>query len=144
MYKIGEVSAITGIPRSTLRNYKDLGLVKPSATNNGGHWLYDKEAFKKILIIQILTEVGYTIAKMKSLLNSPETDLTGEFDNVIALLEDKKKRIDEMIVAVRNIQQEIQFSDITPDHVANIDPEQRTGARDCLSAVKDMITIPEQ
>lgn len=144
MYKIGEVSKITGIPRKTLQEYNDLGLVKPTATNRARNWLYDKDAFKKIFIIHILMEAGYTPERIKHLLESSETDLAGEFDNVVALLEEKKKRIDEMIVTVRNIQQELKFSDITPDHLANMDPEQRTEARSWLSAIRGTITIPEQ
>ena len=144
MYKIGEVSKITGIPRKTLQEYNTLGLVGPTATNKARNWLYDKDAFKKIFVIHVLIEAGYTPGKIKHLLESAEIDLAGEFDNVISLLEDKKKRIDEMIVAVRNIQQEIQFSDITPDHLANMDPEQRTEARSWLSAIRGTITIPEQ
>ncbi len=143
MYKIGEVCQIAGVTRKALREYKAKGLVCPNAVNNGGHWLYDKEAFRRIIIVQMFIEVGYTSEHIKRLLDSPETDLVGEFDNVVELLKEKKTRIDEMINTLRNIQQELMFSEITPDRVANTDPARRSETQSMLAAVRDTISIPE-
>jgi DNA-binding transcriptional MerR regulator len=144
MYKIGEVCQIAGVTRKELQEYKSKGLVCPNAVNNGGHWLYDKEAFKRIIIVQVLIHVGYTTEHIKRLLDSPGTELVGEFDNVVELLKEKKTRIDERINALRNIQQELMFSDITPELMANLAPEQRIETRNTLAAVRDTISIPEQ
>ena len=143
MYKIGEVCQIAGVTRKELQEYKAKGLVCPKAVNNGGHWLYDKEAFKRIIIVRMFIEVGYTPEHIKRLLDSPGTDLVGEFDNVVDLLKEKKTRIDEMINALRNIQQELMFSDVTPDRVANTDPARRSETQSMLAAVRDTISIPE-
>ncbi len=143
MYKIGEVCQIAGVTRKTLQEYKAKGLVCPKAMNCGGHWLYDKEAFKRIIIVQMFIEVGYTPEHIKRLLDSPGTDLVGEFDNVVELLKEKKTHIDEMINTLRNIQQELMFSDVTPDRVANTDPARRSETQSMLAAVRDTISIPE-
>ena len=143
MYKIGEVCRITGITRKDLQKYNALGLVKPSATNMGGHWLYDREAFKKILIIQMFAEVGFNSDSIKRILESDEADLAGAFDKVTVLLEEKRKRIDEMIDVIRHIQQEISETDITPENVANMNDEQRIKARSLFSAVGDAILTPK-
>ncbi len=143
MYKIGEVCQIAGATRKTLQKYKAKGLVCPNAVNNSGHWLYDKEAIKQIIIVQVLTEVGYTPEHIKCLLDSPGTELVGEFDTVVELWKEKKTRIDEMINTLRNIQQELMFSDVTPDRVANTDPARRSETQSILAAVRDTISIPE-
>ncbi len=143
MYKIGEVCQIAGVTRKELQEYKSKGLVCPNAVNNGGHWLYDKEAFKRIIIVQALIHVGYTTEHIRRLLDSPGTELVGEFDNVVELLKEKKTRIDEMINALRNIQQELMFSEVTPDQVANTDPSRRSETQKMLAAVRDTISIPE-
>jgi Predicted transcriptional regulators len=143
MYKIGEVCQIAGVTRKTLREYKAKGLVCPSAVNNVGHWLYDKKAFKRIIIVRMFIEVGYTPEHIKRLLDSPVTDIVGEFDNVVELLKEKKTRIDEMINALRNIQQELMFSDVTPEQMANTDPARRSETHSILAAVRDTISIPE-
>ena len=143
MYKIGEVCQIAGVTRKELQEYKSKGLVCPKAVNRAGHWLYDKETFRRIIIVRLFIEVGYKPEHIKQLIDSPGTDLAVEFDKVVGLLEDKKKNIDEMIVTVKNIQQHFLFSDITPEHVANTDPARRSETQKMLAAVRDTISIPE-
>ncbi len=143
MYKIGEVCQIAGVTRKELQEYKAKGLVCPNAVNRAGHWLYDKETFRRIIIVRLFIEVGYKPEQIRKLIDSPGTDLAVEFDKVVELLEDKKKSIDEMIVTVKNIQQQFLFSDITPEHVANLDLAQRNETRNMLAAVRDTISIPE-
>ncbi len=116
----------------------------PKAVNRAGHWLYDKETFRRIIIVRLFIEVGYTPEHIKQLVDSPGTDLAVEFDKVVGLLEDKKTRIDEMISALKNLQQELMFSDMTPEQVANLDLAQRNETRSMLAAVRDTISIPEQ
>ena len=144
MYKIGEVCQIAGVTRKELQEYKSKGLVCPKAVNRAGHWLYDKETFRQIIIVRLFIEVGYKPEHIRKLINSPGTDLAVEFDKVVGLLEDKKTRIDEMISALKNLQQELMFSDMTPEHVANLDLAQRNETRNMLAAVRDTISIPEQ
>ena len=144
MYKIGEVCKIAGVTRGALRQFEGYGLVSPTSKDKKGRWLYDKDALKKVFLIRILIEVGYKPKNIKCILDSSATEHTGEFDKIVGLLEDKKKHIDEMIVTIRDIQQQILFSDITPEHMANLAPEQRIETRNTLAAVRDTISIPEE
>ncbi len=40
---IGEIAKETGIPKSTIRYYTDIGLLKVSAYSKGGYRLYEKD-----------------------------------------------------------------------------------------------------
>ena len=92
-----EVQDQFGITRKTLIGYKEMGLLYPTQKEKGGRWYYDDEAVEKLKVIQVYTEAGFSRKRIKQLLNSPNLDLVSELDSVIHNLEDKRKRIDEMI-----------------------------------------------
>ena len=92
-----EVQDQFGITRKTLIGYKEMGLLYPTQKEEGGRWYYDDEAVEKLKVIQVFTEAGFSRQRIKKILNSPNLDLVSEFDSVIHSLEDKRKRIDEMI-----------------------------------------------
>ena len=103
MKTIQEVCKLTGASRRALQGYNEIGLLKPTAKNEAGHWLYDDSAIRKITLIQILNESGYTRNKIKEIFNSPQKTLDDAFISAEKKLEEKRREIDCMITFLRAI-----------------------------------------
>lgn len=101
MKKLSEVCKIVGVTRRTLQEYNKIGLLKPTSKTESGYWLYDDSAIQTLTIIQIFVEVGYERKVIKSILESPTLDLLTEYDHLIEVLEEKRKRIDGMINTIK-------------------------------------------
>ncbi len=67
MYKIGEFSKLTGFSIKTLRYYDEIGLLKPSKTDDFTNYRYyeekDLELYKKIIYLKNL---GFTLEEIKN------------------------------------------------------------------------------
>lgn len=64
---ISEVAAATGLRPSALRYYEIEGLVHP-ITRIGGRRHYTPSVLRRLAIIALLQEVGFTVAEIKELL----------------------------------------------------------------------------
>lgn len=53
-YKVGELSAATGLSRQTLHNYVQWGLIREVAWTAGGHRLFDEAVFDRLTRILAL------------------------------------------------------------------------------------------
>lgn len=70
-YTIGEVQKQTGIASSTLRFYDDIGLVRPSYTDeNTGYRYYSYQEFWQLEIVKICKSVGIPLKELKRALNT--------------------------------------------------------------------------
>lgn len=97
MKKLSEVCKTVGVTRRTLQEYDKIGLFSPTSKTDNGYWLYDDDAIKKLVLIQVFIEAGYERKKIKAILESEAFDLPDEYDHVINTLRMKKQRIDGMI-----------------------------------------------
>lgn len=104
MKKLSEVCKIIGVTRRTLQEYNTIGLLHPSDKTEAGYWLYDENAIRKLMLIQIFVQCGYKRKKIKDILERPSRDLLDEFDTLITTLEEKQKKIDGMINAIKMLQ----------------------------------------
>jgi DNA-binding transcriptional MerR regulator len=66
---IGEVAEQVGVRTSALRYYDELGLLPP-ATRVSGQRRYAPEAVARVGVILLLTDVGFTLAEVGTLLAS--------------------------------------------------------------------------
>lgn len=88
LMKISDVTKLVGTTRKALQEYNKLGLVHPTATTEGGYWLYDEDAVNKISTIQLFSMVGYTRKEIKEFIDT----VTG-FDH----LEERQTRYQDAI-----------------------------------------------
>lgn len=121
MRKLSEVCKMVGVTRRTLQEYDKVGLLKPTSTTDSGYWLYDNAAIQKLILIRIFVEVGYERKAIKALLESPTLDMIEEFDNLIANLEKKRKRIDGMINTIKNMKLTAKLPESTLRAMGNLD-----------------------
>ena len=64
---IGEVAGQAGLQSSTLRYYESIGLLAPAA-RIGGQRRYTPEVLKRLQIIRVAKEAGFTLAEIKTLM----------------------------------------------------------------------------
>ena len=69
MKKLSEVCKTVGVTRRTLQEYDKIGLFSPTSKTDNGYWLYDDDAIKKLVLIQVFIEAGYERKKIKAILN---------------------------------------------------------------------------
>lgn len=70
LMKLSEVTKLVGVSRKALQEYDKMDLVHPTATTEGGYWLYDEDAVGKISTIQLFSMVGYTRKEIKEFIDT--------------------------------------------------------------------------
>jgi DNA-binding transcriptional MerR regulator len=66
-YTIGEVSARSGFPATTLRYYEDIGLVVPAARTAAGYRIYDDGALDRLAFVARAKQAGCTLEEVADL-----------------------------------------------------------------------------
>lgn len=61
---IGELSARTGVPTTTLRYYDELGLVRPAGRAAAGRRRYAASAVRDVGMILLFREIGFSLAEI--------------------------------------------------------------------------------
>lgn len=64
-YKTKDILEETGISRQVLQQYITMGLVKEAGRTEGGHRIFNESAVKRIKIIQMVNDTGYTLRGMR-------------------------------------------------------------------------------
>ena len=68
MYKIGEVTARTGLTADTLRYYEKIGLLPGISRNQSGIRLYDDKDISRLNFIKRSQRMNFTLDEIKQLL----------------------------------------------------------------------------
>lgn len=71
-YKIGEVTALTGLSATTLRHYDSHGLITSAARSPGGFRLYSQDDLRRILLVRRMKPLGFTLDQMRDFLDAVE------------------------------------------------------------------------
>lgn len=96
---IGEASAATGVPASTLRYYDDRGLV-PATARVAGQRRYDDGALRRLRIVAVCQRAGFSLDEIDQLL-----DGRGDWRALAtAKLADIDRRMDELRDARRLVE----------------------------------------
>lgn len=100
LYKIGEISKACNISIKTLRYYEDMGLIKPREVDiYTGYRYYDDENVQTVYKIQLLKELGFSLAEIKEF---DEDSLKNKFSNIEKEISELKKKLD--MISYLNIQ----------------------------------------
>ena len=99
MKKLKDVSKATGLSRRMIQEYEKSGLMnKPEAKNKYGHLQYDEGEMRRLWQLCFYKELGYDHNKIKEIEeNQASSDNTQALEEAIALLEEKKERLDNLI-----------------------------------------------
>ena len=70
MLDIGEVARRSGVRPSTLRYYEEMGLLA-SMARAGGRRQYEEPVLRRLHVIAVAKQAGFTIAEVRELLTGP-------------------------------------------------------------------------
>jgi MerR family transcriptional regulator, thiopeptide resistance regulator len=76
-WRIGEVSARTGLTARTLRYYEELGLLRPSERLVSGHRVYANEDLRRLYRISLLRQLGLPLSDIARELGDSSGNLSG-------------------------------------------------------------------
>ncbi len=95
-YTIREISELFSLPASTLRYYESEGLLPAVEKTSSGQRIYTKEHVERLKCINCFKRTGMTIPQLRKFFEY-ETDEAQYIDDIICLLEDQEKIVDEKL-----------------------------------------------
>lgn len=102
LLSIGELAERTGVARTALRYYDDLGLVRPAARASGQR-RYTESAIKQVSVIRFLREVGFSLSEVGAFLTAGDRRLR---DEIVARkldeLAEQQHRLDVALTALEH------------------------------------------
>lgn len=75
MFRVGEVAELVGISVRTLHHYDQIGVLTPSARNEGGHRLYTEDDLLRLQQILTLRYLGFKLRRIAELMERSDFDL---------------------------------------------------------------------
>ena len=88
-WRIGQVSARTGLTTRTLRYYEELGLLSPSERLVGGHRVYANDDLRRLYRISLLRQLGLPLSDIAHELDDSSRDLSDTIGRRIAQLDQR-------------------------------------------------------
>ncbi|MBU5482031.1 MerR family transcriptional regulator [Blautia sp. MSJ-19] len=95
-YSIREISELFSLPASTLRYYESEGLLPCVEKSSSGQRIYTEEHIERLNCINCFKRTGMTIPQLRKFFEY-ETDEAQHIDDIIHLLEDQEKQVDEKL-----------------------------------------------
>jgi DNA-binding transcriptional MerR regulator len=93
LLSIGELSARTGVPTTTLRYYDELGLVRPAA-RAAGRRRYAASAVRDVGLILFFREIGFSLTEIGRFMAGERQYLREMIDHKLAELAKQQHRIE--------------------------------------------------
>ena len=103
MRTVHEVSEVTGVSIRTLQYYDQIGLLTPAKRTEAGYRLYDDAALEKLQQILLFRSLEFKLRDIKRIMDNPTFDRSRALDDQIALLEMRKRHIENLIVLARGM-----------------------------------------
>ncbi|WP_342514135.1 MerR family transcriptional regulator [Sporosarcina sp. FSL K6-1522] len=98
--KVKEVAQLTGVSVRTLHHYDDIGLLTPNDLTEAGYRIYSDDNLATLQQILFFRELGFSLKKIKELLESPSFDRQEAFAMQRDMLMEKRKQLDRMIETI--------------------------------------------
>lgn len=92
MYRVKEVSELTGISVRMLHHYDKIGLLRPTAISESGYRLYNDNNLKLIQQILIYRELDFSLKEIKEILSNENLDLKETLRTQKQFIIDKRNR----------------------------------------------------
>lgn len=102
MYTVKQVSELASVTVRTLHYYDEIGLLNPSQIRPNGYRYYDDAALLRLQQILFYREIGLELLQIKEILDSPDFDLVAALRSHRAVLEEKNRRLTELMSTIDN------------------------------------------
>ncbi|THF83871.1 MerR family transcriptional regulator [Cohnella fermenti] len=129
LYRIGELSRLTGISPRTIDYYTGMGLLAPAQRSSGNYRLYDDETLERIRRIEMLKAQKFTLDEIKENFAtlhrvSPSEQVTkqlAELQTHLTQIERQVKELEPVIDTLKPSQAKKLFHAITPQTAACVE-----------------------
>lgn len=103
--RVKEISDLTGVSVRTLHHYDNIGLLVPDDLTEAGYRLYSEDNLATLQQILFFRELGFSLGRVKELLDSPAFDRQEALEIQRNMLVAKRKQLDAVIETIeRTIQ----------------------------------------
>ncbi len=102
MYRVKEVSELTGISVRMLHHYDKIGLLRPTAISESGYRLYNDNDLKLIQQILIYRELDFSLKEIKEILSDENLDLKETLRIQKQFIIDKRNRLNKIVETIEN------------------------------------------
>ncbi|MBI1425677.1 MAG: MerR family transcriptional regulator [Gammaproteobacteria bacterium] len=106
MFKIGEVTKLTGLSADTLRYYEKFGLLHNISRNTSGIRLYNEKDVSRLNFIKRAQSMNFSLDEIKKLLTMREDPQRAKV-SVRQLTADKLKDVEKQIKELTTLQNEL-------------------------------------
>lgn len=103
MKTVRQVSELTGLTPRTLRYYDAIGLLRPTATTEGGYRLYDDAALERMQLILLFRELEFPLKDIAAILDTPGFDRQAALEAQIKLLELRRAHLGRLIQQAKKL-----------------------------------------
>ena len=100
MYKINEVSKLTGVSIRMLHHYDKIGLLSPSKRNNSNYRIYNEDDIARLYQILIFKELEFPLQEIKQILDDKDFDKEQALKLQRNLIFEKKKRLERILESI--------------------------------------------
>ncbi len=94
-YRVAEFAKLAGVTVRTLQYYDRIDLLKPAASTEGGHRLYERRDLLRLQQILTLKWMGFKLDQIKELLDSPNYNLRTALHMQKAAIDGQLARLQE-------------------------------------------------
>jgi len=99
-YSINKLSNMSGVSTRTLRYYDEIDLLKPARVASSGYRIYGEAQVDTLQQILFYKELDFSLEDIKKLLSTPAFDREHAFANHLTALQNKRARLDRLILTV--------------------------------------------
>lgn len=101
-YTIKALAELAGLSTRTLRWYDSLGLLKPCRVTEAGYRVYSGTEVDRLQQVLFYRELGLELADIRRILDDPAFDREAALQSHLAALEERKTRLENLILTVRH------------------------------------------
>lgn len=98
-----EVRETMGVSRRAVQGYEKMGLVSATGHTDRGYLLYDEKAQKRIEIIKMYQEFGFTLKEIEEIIDAPKIVLKNSLVKRLEKLEMERERLNLVIEKVNEL-----------------------------------------
>jgi DNA-binding transcriptional MerR regulator len=113
MYLAQEFAERAGVTVRTLHHYDRLGLLKPSGYTAAGYRLYGEKDMARLQQIVTLKFIGFSLKRIKELLDRRELDLTATLRLQRSAIEEQRRHLEKIIEAIERAERVMEAGDVS-------------------------------
>ncbi|WP_123041216.1 MerR family transcriptional regulator [Cohnella candidum] len=129
LYRIGELSRLSGVSPRTIDYYTGLGLLAPAKRSNGNYRLYDDETLSRIRRIEYLKAQKFSLEEIREQFSSlgrvtsdeQVTRKLADLQSHLTMLEREVKELEPVLDQLKPTQAKRLFRAITPQTAACVE-----------------------